>query len=407
MNRFRPSKRGYVKFMQARLSLVTLALLLSACQLQAAPGTSDGANSLRPTGVAAKKAASPMPAAKARVSQANKDALVRAIHNALGATRVSKVSLALNETSGIIANNGSSILSDNGLGLISDNGLGLGGTTAKAYRTLAAAVTGDYDVETDDLIYRFHDATSKQGEIKVYEKDAFKAATTDADREKALLDHFRWDDIGFALDAMGPPVIATVTFPMRKVFSKRIPFADRLTTKEKVKVVDLQAQRWTTLGWEYDIDIASKLADGGTDTSSFKAVAGEADLDWFVLPNGQKQTIPKRLAVTGTNSVGSYTGTVDYPSHQFDLTHTATTGGARTLVHYLSPPKGTNQLTITCEEAKLQVKVAIDKDQTQGTGQVLDVSGATPQVLAPLTYDGSGLATISFPDGTTAKAQLF
>lgn len=394
--------------MQARLRLVTLALLLSACQLQPLPGTSDGANSRRPTTTAAKKAASPAPGPQALVSQANKDALVRAIHNALGATRVSKVSLALNETSGIIANNGSSILSDNGLGLISDNGLGLGGTTAKAYHTLqAATVTGDYDVETDELLYRFHDATSKQGEIKIYEKDAFKAATTDAEREKALLDHFRWDDIVFNLEAMGPPIIATVSFPMRKVFSKRIPFADTFTTKERVRVIDLQQQRWTTLGWEYDIDIASKLADGGTDTSRFKAVAGEDDLDWFVLPNGQKQTIPKKLAVTGTNSTGSYTGTVDYTSHQFDLTHTATAGGARTLVHYLSPPKGTNALTITCEEAKLQVKVTIDKDQTQGSGQVLDVSGAAPQVLAPLTYDVNGLATISFPDGTTAKAQLF
>jgi hypothetical protein len=88
------------------------------------------------------------------------------------------------------------------------------------------------------------------------------------------------------------------------------------------------------------------------------------------------------------------------------MTHT-TKDGAKTQILYVSPPKGQNELTITCEEAKLKLTATVEKGHPTGSGQVLDLSGAQPQAIAPLTYDENGVATITFPDGTKAQAQLF
>ncbi|MFN3432158.1 MAG: hypothetical protein ACK46X_19690, partial [Candidatus Sericytochromatia bacterium] len=221
------------------------------------------------------------------------------------------------------------------------------------------------------------------------------------DRERALLDHFVWDDIGLQLGYGGSPLHVAITFPMSKVSSKRLNFADKMTTRRIVKLESLTNTAMTDVGWEYEFDLAIALLGGDQDTASFKAVAGEQDLIQVGTSRGSSQTLPARLTVTGKNEGGTYAGTADSLKHRADITHTAT-DGLQTRVGFYSPPGGTSQLEVESLTTGFTLTTELRGD-AGGEGELL----AKGEKVGTLRYDAEGIATITFQDGSTVQARLF
>lgn len=385
--------------------LLSLAFLVSACQLSAVTGAPEARRSpsVRPAALQSSAptlgALSPA-AAEGAVTAAHKTLLVAAIHNALGATRASRVSSTLNDASGVIGNNGSSLISDNGLGLISDNGLGYAVQQADARLV-------DYTSETNDLVYSFRylqsGISAKDGVMKIYDK-ALYHSLGEAGREQALLDHFVWDDVALELGFKGAGTLA-IAFPMRKVSSKRLPFAGSMTTRRICRIMGTTASDLDTIGWQYDFDLDISLLAGEKDSASFKAVAGEKDIVSVPTSDGAVQTLPVRLDVTGKNATGTYTGTAEYAQHRANFIHT-TTDGAETKIGFFNPPDGKNRLEVECVDARLKVLAEFEADKG-GSGKVLSLAEGESEQVATLKYDVEGVATITFEDGTELKARLF
>ncbi|MNS79611.1 hypothetical protein D3C72_1132710 [compost metagenome] len=392
--------------MRAMPVVLMTALFLGACQL-AGPTATTGAKRTAVTPTPSKKPATPAPVkaealgsvGNGALSKANKDSLVSALRNALAATRASRVSATLNEASGIIANDGAGVLSDNGLGVISNNGAG--------YRLLAKGDV-DFTSETADLVYHFQyknfsAPAPRNGSMRIYEKVGYHS-TVPGDREKALLDHFEWPDMGMTLGHGGVPLHAAISFPMTKVSSKRLPFTDKMLTRRVLRLKNLtstKSEDRTDIGWEYEFDLAVAFLGGEKDTASFTAIAGENDLMTVPTSRGSDQSLPKRLAVTGKNANGTYAGEADCVKHTVAITHTNTDGHkTRTLV--LSPPGKPTHLEVESLATGFTIKAELTP-AGGGEGELL-TAGAK---VGTLRYDADGVATITFKDGTTAKAQLF
>jgi hypothetical protein len=392
-------------------SFLSLAFLLSACQLPAVTGSPDVRRSpaVRPAATKSPGTATTPLTAKGAVTAANKTLLVSAIHNALGATRASRLSSTLNETSGVIGNNGGNIISDNGLGLISDNGLGLISDNGLGYAVLQEGRLVSYTSETNDLVYFFSytqaGTSAKNGTMKIYEKQGYKTLP-EAEREQALLDHFVWDDVSLEMGYKGVSGTLAIAFPMRKVTSKRLPFVEGMTTRRIVKLNGLSMTNLATIGWEYSFALDIALLGGEKDTAQFTASAGEKDLIESPTSDGGVQSLPVRLDVTGKNATGTYTGNAEYAKHHATFVHTTTKGGAVTRVDFFNPPEGKNRMEVECVDAKLKVIAELDAENG-GTGEVLSLAEATPKQVATLKSDAEGLATISFEDGSELKARLF
>ncbi|MFN3432157.1 MAG: hypothetical protein ACK46X_19685 [Candidatus Sericytochromatia bacterium] len=395
------------------VSVVLLsALCLSACQLAGPAGTS-GAKRASAT-PSPKKPATPAPAkvealeavGNGALSKANKDSLVRSLHNALAATRASRVSATLNEASGIIANDGAGVLSDNGLGVISNNGAGVVSNGAAGFRLLAKGDV-DFTSETTDLVYHFQyknfsAPAPRNGSMRIYEKAGFKSSVP-GDREKALLDHYEWPDMGMTLGHGGEPLHAAISFPMTKVSSRRLPFADKMLTRRVLRLKSLtstKAEDRTDIGWEYEFDLAVAFLGGETDTASFKAIAGEKDLMMLPTSRGTEQSLPARLVVTGKNATGTYAGEADCVKHRADITHTAT-DGLKTRAVLVTAPGEPSRLEVESLTTGFTIKAALTPEG--GEGELL----AKGEKVGTLRHDAQGVATITFKDGTSVKAQLF
>lgn len=407
---FTASERGYVNFMKVWPSLLSLAFLLSACQLPAATGSPDvrRSPSVRPAALKPPATVTTAATAQGAVTAASKKLLVSAIHNALGATRASRLSSTLNETSGVIGNNGGNIVSDNGLGLISNNGGGIVSDNGLGYAVLQDGRLVSYTSETNDLVYFFtytrEGMSAKNGTMKIYEKKGYKSLP-EAEREQALLDHFVWDDVSLDIGYKGAGTLA-IAFPMRKVTSKRLPFVDGMTTRRIVRLNGLSENDLTTIGWQYDFALDIALLGGEKDKAQFTASAGEKDLIESPTSDGGIQSLPVRLDVTGKNATGTYTGSSEYAKHHATFIHTTTEGGAVTRIDFYNPPEGKNRMEVECVDAKLKVLAELDADNG-GTGEVLSLAEPTPKRVATLKYDAEGLATITFEDGSELKARLF
>jgi hypothetical protein len=399
--------------MKAMPVVLMTAMFLGACQL-AGPTATSGNKRTTTTATPTKKPASPAPVkvealdavGNGALSKANKDSLVRSLHNALAATRASRVSATLNEASGIIANDGAGVLSDNGLGVISNNGAGVISNNGAGYRLLAKGDV-DFTSETADLVYHFQyknfsAPAPRNGSMKIYEKAGYKS-TVPGDREKALLDHFEWPDMGMTLGHGGVPLHAAISFPMTKVSSKRLPFTDKMLTRRVLRLKNLtstKSEDRTDIGWEYEFDLAVAFLGGDKDTASFTAIAGENDLMTVPTSRGSEQSLPKRLVVTDKNATGTYAGEADCVTHRVEVTHTDADGHkTRTVV--LSPPGKPTHLEVESLAAGFTIQAELTP--AGGEGELLTAGTK----VGSLRYDAEGVATITFKDGTTAKAQLF
>jgi hypothetical protein len=397
--------------MKAMPVVLMTAMFLGACQLAGPTGTSGTKRATTTAATPTKKPASPAPTkvetvGNGALSKANKDSLVRSLQNALAATRASRVSATLNEASGIIANDGAGVLSDNGLGVISNNGSGVISNNGAGYRLLAKGDV-DFTSETADLVYHFQyknfsAPAPRNGSMKIYEKAGYKS-TVPGDREKALLDHFEWPDMGMTLGHGGVPLHAAISFPMTKVSSKRLPFTDKMLTRRVLRLKNLtstKSEDRTDIGWEYEFDLAVAFLGGDKDTASFTAIAGENDLMTVPTSRGSDQSLPKRLVVTGKNASGTYAGEADCVTHRVEVTHTDADGHkTRTVV--LSPPGKPTHLEVESLAAGFTIQAELTP--AGGEGELLTAGTKA----GTLRYDAEGVATITFKDGTTTKAQLF
>lgn len=382
--------RGYV-------SAVAL-LLIAGCALKA-PGTSGVTTESE--GVIKSPKGTPMPLLKPSsgpvsdvanvLPQAKRDALVSALHNLVAANRAARVTTAVRETSGIISNNSGGIISDNGLGLISDNGLG--------YHLLAAETSV---TETADLVYVVTVFDEKHGEFKTYDKTAYKAATTDAAKDAAMLDYFKWDDLTIVPTGTLPTLTVDVQYHLKKVSAKRLSFLDTILQHEIHEMTFTSPTAKPTdkvKRLELEFDTVVTLLDGKTDSAHFKCSAGEADIVFNKSSDGGDQYFPTRFDVTGSHPNGTFSGEMlgtDYPVTSVEHLEKGTNKKTKLKVEL----KKGGGITRTIDVPDQQLRVVLNADATgQGTGNLYDMTTTTPKEIATITWDTDGLGVISM-EGT-------
>jgi hypothetical protein len=393
--------------MMRRWSASAIALLwIAGCTLKAPGGsvvapTSEGVItgpkvSAAPILKASAPAAPPLSDALPR---ARRDALVSALHNLVAANRAARVTTAVRETSGIISNNSGGIVSDNGLGLIGNNG--------GSYRVLAAETSV---TETADLVYVVNVLDEKHGEFKTYDKAAYKAATTDADKEKALLDHFKWDDLTVVPTGAPPTLTVDVQYHLKKVSAKRLTFLDTILQHEIHEVTftsptDKPTDKIKRLELEFDTVVT--LLDGQTDSAHFKCTAGEADIVFNHSSDGGDQYFPTRFDVTGSHPNGTFSGEMkgtDYPLTTVEHLEKGTNKKTRLTVEV----KKGGALTRTIEIPDQQLRVALDSDATgQGAGKLYDTTTTTPREIGTITWDTDGLGVVDMEGARVGERESF
>lgn len=349
-------------------------------------------------------------------STASHDALIKAVHNMVAASRASTVASAASQASGVISNNSSSLISDNGLGLISNaggslianNGSSLIGDKAGAFRVLATEALVS---ELDELVTETYLHDNRNGEFKAFDKTIYKSTSDPAEQAKGLIDHFKWDDMTFKLVSLPPEMKVDVTYTMKKVMAKRLSFLDIIKARETHQLIlptsPAETPRVKRIGWELAFEMATPLLEGKTDKAQFKGVAGVDDL--VTLASGQ--ALPKRLSITGSNGSGTYTGLMDgadYPVITFEHTDTAT--GSKTHLTVNLRKGGT--VTRTIDIPDLNQRIVLDTELSgKGAGKLFDTAGKAPVEVGAIACDPSGLGTITLKQASggasTIKLQMY
>jgi hypothetical protein len=423
--------------MQRLVGLSMTVLALAACTQ--APRVSPPAPKKVAANVAATADPTPSPAAStarlvaAPLAAPRRTALLDGLANAVAASRATRLTANVSDASGalggsaasILSNNGSSIISDNGGGIISDNGGSVVSTngsslTSKTKRRLLsfaadhpaseAAMAGQafhFTSETATLVYVVDFPAPDHGGYKAYEKQAYHDLPPER-REEALVDDFAVDSETTTTNYQDDPTKVAIDYHMRKISSKRVPFADKLLSREIYQFAPTDTGfAAQTVGWEIAFDVAVPgLAGGADDKASFKAVAGPDDLEKVPADIVGNLMLPARVALTGHNDRGTYEGTTD--NHGRLVSHIAHTSaaGVKTILDITNELDGSTRQAIELPDAKLRL-VTTTSAKGEQAGELDDTSGATPEVLADVTWDADGVATIAFRAGDLLKARLF
>lgn len=424
-----------------RIAVVAcLTTLLAACASGTSPKVASRVT-VASSGPLAATAKPTAPAAQgttrpgAALDASRQAALVAAIENTVAASRASKVGFTMssvsgvlsNNTAGLLANNAGNLLSDGGGSLIANNGGGLTGKTK--YRVMDAA-TGDasatdvvdtrfderhFTSETSNLVYVVDVNTARTGGFKAYQKDLYHSLPADQ-LSTALVDDFVWDDVEGVTPFNGDDTLLAMDYHLKKVSSKRLPFVDRLVSRDVLRIVPNSGGVETDqVGMQLEFSLDVNLAGGAQDHASFKSVAEEQDLDKLPGSDGDTLVIPVRLTMTGQNAHGTYTGTIENKDTgtlqtqdkavQIRLQHHAADGTV-TEVAIETSLAGEGQETLDLAASHLSLALTYDA-QGLGKGTLNDTASGTPAKLGDVSWDASGLGTITLADGTRFQAQLF
>ena len=328
---------------------------------------------------------------------------VNALQDAAPAGRAATMTAVIAEAAGVISNNGAGLVGERGNGVISGGGAGLIGR--RKWHLAGVLDKVPFTVETEDLVYYIHGTTDTEGEFKTYTRDAYKAATDDAAREKALVDHFTWADLQVELDDKAQPPRVNTTFHITRVTSKRSPFAEHIVAKMITSLLPADAGLQTrAAGWDITFDIPTALADATEDVAHFRAVAGEKDIQAFTTPDGATFSIPTNLALTGSNARGAYSGHIDNGAKAIaiQMVHDAK-DGSHTEIEQTMRRDGSLHYGVKSQASRLVLEV--DRmAEAAATGKIKALAGAD---LGTIAIDPSGLGDISFTDGSHAKARVF
>jgi hypothetical protein len=374
--------------------------------------------------------------------------------------------LISNNGGSIISDNGGGIISDNGGGIISNNGSSLtsktkyslfadlgatatgtatgtvnlagNGATAAASGTASvlAAATGQavagastpalavngntpvvvpgfdgfvpqhFSAETSGLVYVVVIPTPITGGFKSFDRATY-ASLPDDQKNTSLVDDFSWDNVVTQHPFNGDELKIGLEYHLKKNFSKRLPFSDRMISREILAIVPSATSLTTkSVGWEIEFNLDVALVGGDRDHASFKAIAGENDLVEIQQSNGGTLTSPTHLKLTGKNDRGNYTGTIEgHDKIDISVTHT-TAAGIETVLVVHTLLDGTSSESITVPSLNLAVAIDVDA-KGGGKGHLDDTKGAKPVKIGDITWDTAGVATIVLPDGSSFKATLF
>jgi hypothetical protein len=347
--------------------------------------------------------ASTRPSAAPSASQAfawttsKQNALVSALGRMAAAGRASVVTGAVREAT--------SLISDNGLGILSNNSGG--------YRVLAA--TPPTVVETESLVYVIAVDETGVGDFHTYDKARY-AATPEAERAGIEVDYFTIDQVDTVIHSKDTPITIDATYHLTVKRSKRLPFStdQGLTAKQTYTITPVGEEMKESLtGWEIAFDMVVPQLDGQSETSHFKAVAGQDDIALFPTSDGDTLGIPKSLAVTGENASGQFEGRMEGADHPVtEVSFEATASHAKSHLTLQTQADGTTERTVALDGEQLKLTMTQAADGT-GTGQLFDTSGAAPKAIGTLAWDPDGVGTVTLTTGAGAgkgtpfKVRLF
>jgi hypothetical protein len=363
-------------------------------------------------GASPEASATPAVVATPAIAPARRDALLAALHEAFPAGRASRVTTLLGDASGVLSNNAASLISDAGGGIVSDNGGGIISNNGGTYRlaqaepppgTRPADAIEFFTAKTDELVYEVTAITEQRGRFRSFDRRGWDGLAPER-RLEALVDEFAWDDVvheypyGGAQDKLG------ITYKLRKVTSKRVPFTDRIDSREVYRMEFRPGGVATTpIGWEIAFALDMPAIGETAEKADFQAIAGEKDLQIVPRSDGAAFSLPRNMTLTGKNARGTYTGSVVHGEDiETVITHAAA-DGTKSVLDMITRADGSRRHTVTAEAAGLRFAADLAADGT-GTGRIEEPDGTK---LGDVTWDAEGVGTIAFPDGEKLTVPLF
>ena len=336
-------------------------------------------------------------------------AFVRSLGDALpvsmvsgGLTNLAAVGAAVGSRNALISEAGGSIVSDNAGGLISNNG--------SAWHLLATSTLPPDQpapFERDGLVYLPTAETLTTGTLSLYEAKGFNWKQG-ADNEAVLVDRFHFELTKYEPLDEGRIMVG---FDMKVISSKRLPFVDKLVVLETAHPTGaVGAMALDKI--EYLMGFDARQADGSVDRAELHLTGEGADLMKKQNEQGQDipgTEVPVRMALTGSNGHGTFSGEARFPTGgniQMHMEHTRD-DGTKTMGDVSLNVDGSSAQVSTSQAGQLELHATRAADG-KVTLEVRDLAHGEP-ILEPAevaTID-QGIVTFDFGEAEKARARLY